>query len=436
MNTDAGAVRTKRVVIIGGGFGGTQTAQALKGRNVDVIVVDRRNHHIFQPLLYQVATAVLAPSEVAAPLRQLAHRQSNLSVILGEATEVDLAVGHVNVVPTDLPPRIIPYDYLVIASGVRPTYFGHDEFAAYAPALKTLTDAESIRARILAAFEFAEQTDDLDARARALTFVLVGAGATGVELAASIAQMARVTLASNFRRINPALSKIVLLDAASRVLPSFHETLSAKAAERLEALGVTIVTGVTVQSVDALGVVAGGNRIESNTVLWTAGVRGSAIVETLRTKTDRAGRALVDERLSIEHHPNVFVIGDAASLMQGERPLPGVAQVAVQQGRFVGRQISAALEGDSKKAGFRYSDRGNMAVVGKNFAVFERGRLRLSGVSIWFVWAFIHVMFLPQPQNRLRVQLQWLWSYMTGQRSSRLIPEAKETPVPARNRSE
>jgi NADH:ubiquinone reductase (H+-translocating) len=412
-----------RVVILGGGFGGVAAARALKNCDAELLLIDRRNHHIFQPLLYQVATAVLSPSEVAAPIRQLAQQQPNLSVLMAEVIDVDLQARQVHIRPTGLSTRPVDFDFLIVATGVRPTYFGHDEFAPHAPSLKTLTDAEGIRARLLSAYELAEHTDDPAARARALTFVLVGAGPTGVELAASIAQMARITLRSNFRRLDPGSTTIVLLEGTPRILPSFDAGLAAKAARRLQSLGVQVRTGVMVERVDEQGVTVAGERIASDTVLWTAGVQASPIVKCLNAKTDRAGRALVGPLLSLPAHPEVFVIGDAAAVMQGERPLPGVAQVAIQQGRFVGGQIAARLRNHPHSRPFRYWDRGNMAVVGKNFAVLERGSLRLSGATVWLLWALIHVMFLPQVQNRLRVQTQWLWSYFTGQRSSRLIPE-------------
>ena len=412
-----------RIAIVGGGFAGVAAARALKRADADVLLIDRRNHHIFQPLLYQVATAVLSPSEVAAPLRQLAQQQDNLSVLMAEVTDIDLSAGALSVSPPGLPPRSVSFDYLIVAAGVRATYFGHDEFAAHAPSLKTLTDAEAIRARILSAYELAEQTDDPQARARALTFVLVGAGPTGVELAASMAQMARITLRSNFRCIDPAQTRILLLEGGKRVLPSFDERLSRKVKRHLEALGVQVHTGVMVEHVDDQGVVVASGRIESNTVLWTAGVQAAPILQHLGVPADRVGRPIVGPSLSLTEHPHVFVVGDAAAATQDGRPLPGVAQVAIQQGRFVGRLIAGRLRGESQQRAFRYQDRGSIAVVGKNFAVFERGRLRLSGLSSWLLWALVHVMFLPQLQNRLRVQIQWLWSYVTGQRSSRLIPE-------------
>jgi NADH:ubiquinone reductase (H+-translocating) len=415
----------KRVVILGGGFGGVAAARSLKYADAEVLIIDRRNHHIFQPLLYQVATAVLAPSDVAAPLRQLAQQQPNLSVLLGEVTDIELAARRVKVSSPGLPVTDVPFDYLVVATGVRPTYFGHDEFAQFAPSLKTITDAESIRSRILSAYEMAEQMVEEADRARALTFVLVGAGPTGVELAASIAQMAHITLRSNFRRINPADTKILLIEGAGRVLPTFSEALSSKAAHHLSGLGVEMRTGVIVERVDASGVWVAGQLIESDTVLWTAGVQASPLIKQLGVKTDRAGRAMVGELLDIPGYPDAFVIGDASAVVRNEHPLPGVAQVAIQEGTFVGRLIAARIAGRPFTAEFRYRDRGNMAVVGKNFAVLERGKLQMSGTAIWILWALIHVMFLPQVQNRLRVQMQWLWSYFTGQRSSRLIPEPR-----------
>ncbi len=412
-----------RVVIVGGGFAGVSAAKALRDCPVDVLLIDRRNHHIFQPLLYQVATSVLAPADIAAPLRQLAERQGNLSIMMGEVTGVDRVAQTIRVTPAGLGERTISFAYLVVATGVRPSYFGHDEFAAHAQSLKTLADAESVRSRILGAYERAEQSDDAEERRRAQTFILVGAGPTGVELAASIAQMARITLRGNFRRIDPAASRIVLLEAGPRVLPSFDESLSRSAVERLQSLGVEVCTGARVEQIDADGVLVGGQRIASSTVLWTAGVQATTLISELRAKTDRAGRAWVEPGLHLDGDPNMFVVGDAACVLQDDRPVPGVAQAAIQQGSYVARRIAAAVEGQPDTTPFRYADRGNMAVVGMNFAVLERGRWRTSGVVTWFLWALLHVAFLPQMQNRLRVQIQWLWSYVSGQRSSRLIPE-------------
>src|SRR6516162_9184717 len=418
----------KRVVIIGAGFAGIAAARALRHADVDIVLIDRRNHHIFQPLLYQVATAILSPAEIAAPIRQLEVKQQNLSVLLAEVTGVDVASRTIEASFPGIGPRKIRFDYLVVAAGARPSYFGHDEFAQFAPGLKNLSDAEAIRAKILGAFEVAATTEDEGERARQMTFVLVGAGATGVELAASLAQMVKVTLRGNFRSIDPAKASIILVDAGKRVLPTFAESLSRRVTRRLTKLGVKVLTGVKVETVDAQGVVAGGNRIRSATVLWTAGVAASPIPKMLGTKTDRAGRALVDPFLKVVEAPGVFVAGDAASIVQDDHPVPGLAQAAIQEGRYVGRLIAKELKGRKVQRPFRYFDKGAMAVVGKNYAVLERGWLRTSGFLTWLVWAFVHILSLPQLQNRLRVQRQWLWSYFTGQRSSRLIPEPPRTP--------
>jgi NADH dehydrogenase len=420
---EAAPTKQKRVVIIGGGFAGIAAARALRRCDAEVILIDRRNHHIFQPLLYQVTTAVLAPAEIAAPIRQIEETQQNLTVMLAEVTAVDLSSRSVTVSYPASGAHKTTFDFLIIAAGMQSSYFGHDEFARYAPGLKNLSDAERIRTKILDAYELAELTDDESERSRLMTFVLVGGGATGVELAASMAQMATITLRGNFRRIDPAKTSIVLLEGGNRILPTFAESLSRKATRRLEKLGVKVLTGTRVEKVDEQGVVAGGKRIPSATVLWTAGVTASPVVRTLGVPTDRAGRLPVDPFSTVQGADGVFAVGDVAALSQGGRPLPGVAQVAIQQGHYVGRLISRQLKGRAPRRPFRYFDKGNMAVVGKNFAVLERGRIRTSGFVTWLIWVFIHVMFLPQLQNRLRVQRQWLWSYWTGQRGSRLISE-------------
>ena len=417
------SVRPKRIVIVGGGFAGIAAARALKRCDAEIVLIDQRNHHIFQPLLYQVATAVLAPSEIAAPMRQLAYKQKNVSVILAEVTDVDLNSRSVGASCAGVGIRKLEFDYLVIATGMRPSYFGHPEFARYAPGLKNLTDAETIRAKILCAYELVDMTDDENERARQMTFVLVGAGPTGVELAASMAQLAAVTLRGQFRRIDPARSSIILIEGGKRILPTFAERLAQKASRRLEKLGVRIMTGAKVEKVDENGVVADGKRIPSATVLWTAGVAPSPLVKLLGAKTDRAGRVAVGPFMNVEDVTGVFVVGDASSVVRNGRPVPGVAQAAIQQGRYVGRLISGQIKGREPKHPFRYFDKGSMAVVGKNFAILESGRLHMSGFATWLVWVFLHLMSLPQLQNRLRVQSQWFWSYFTGQRGSRLIPE-------------
>lgn len=420
--------RRRCVLIVGAGFAGVAVADALRHADVEILLVDRRNHHIFQPLLYQVATAVLAPAEIATPIRQLAAKQKNLNVLLAEVTSIDLKGQTIEASCPRIGSRKLEYEFLVIATGMRPFYFGHDEFAPFAPGLKTLSDAEAIRTRILSAFEVAEATDDEAERARQMTFVLVGAGPTGVELAASIAHMVSVTLRKNFHNIDPAKSRILLLDGGDRILPTFAESLSRKAASRLAKLGVKVSTGVRVEKVDEEGVIAGGARISSATVLWTAGVSASPVVKMLGTRTDRAGRAFVDPFMGISEAHNVFVVGDASTMSQDGHPVPGVAQAAIQQGKFVGRLISNRIKGHKDGRPFRYFSKGNMAVVGKNFAVLEAGRLRMAGAFTWLIWAALHVMALPQLQNRFRVQTQWFWSYLSGQRSSRLITEPLHDP--------
>jgi NADH:quinone reductase (non-electrogenic) len=416
----------KRVVIIGGGFAGIAAAHALRHADAEIVLIDRRNHHIFQPLLYQVATAILSPAEIAAPIRQLEAKQRNVTVLLAEVTAVNVASRTIDALSPGAGVRKIAFDYLVVATGMRPSYFGHDEFARYAPGLKNISDAETIRAKILGAFELAAATEDENERSRQMTFALVGAGPTGVELAGSLAHLVKVTLRGNFHRIDPSKSVIILLDASTRVLPTFAEPVSRRVTRRLTKLGVKVMTGVRVETVDEQGVVAGGTRIQSATVLWTAGVAASPIPKMLGTKTDRAGRALVDPFLKVVDTPGVFVVGDAASVMQKEHPVPGLAQAAIQEGRYVGRLIASELKGQEVRRPFRYFDKGTMAVVGKNYAVLERGRLHTGGFLTYLVWAFVHILSLPQLQNRLRVQRQWVWSYFTGQRSSRLIPEPHE----------
>src|ERR1700730_3909810 len=347
----------KRVVIVGGGVAGLAAAHALRHAEAEGVLIDRRNHHIFQPLLYQVATAVLSPAEIAAPIRQLEVKQRNLSVLLAEVTGVSLSDRTVDASCPGAGVRKVAFDFLVVATGMRPSYFGHDEFAPYAPGLKNLSDAETIRAKILGAFELADATDDEDERARAMTFILVGAGPTGVELAASMAQMAAVTLRGNFRRIDPAKTSIVLVEGGNRILPTFAESLYRKAARRLEKLGVKVLAGTKVEKVDEQGVIAGGKRIPSATVLCTAGVTVSQVVRTLGVLIDRAGRLPVDSFLMVPGVTGVFAVGDVAALSQDGRPLPGVAQVAIQQGHYAGQVVFDLLEGEAPCRPFRYFDK-------------------------------------------------------------------------------
>jgi NADH:ubiquinone reductase (H+-translocating) len=413
-----------RVVIVGGGFGGVAAAKRLRHAEVDVILIDQRNHQIFQPLLYQVATAVLAPSDVAAPLRQLTTVQPNLSVEMAEATGIDTKGRAVCAQLPNCASLDLPFDFLILAPGVAPNYFGHDAFEANAPGLKTLSDAETIRSKILRAYELAEATSDSSERRRLTTFVIVGGGPTGVELAATISHMARVTLRYDFRRIDPRQTHVVLLEGGKRILPSFDENLAAAALRQLNRLGVTVRTGAVAETIDAAGVTVSGELLPATTVIWAAGVTPSPLAALAGAPTDRSGRAEVSPNLETHHGSGIFVIGDAASVVLDGKPVPGVAQGALQQGAYAGEVIAARVAGRAEPAPFRYHDKGLMAVVGKDFALLQAPGSRLSGRLAWFIWAFIHIAFLPQLQNRLRVGLQWLWSYFTGQRSSRLITEA------------
>jgi NADH:ubiquinone reductase (H+-translocating) len=417
------------VIIVGGGFGGLAAARALKDAPVRVTLIGRRNHYLFQPLLYQVATAILSPSDIAAPIREILRKQRNTTVALLEVTRVDPDKRQVFFNYLDGGERSLPYDYLILATGVQQSYFGHDEFAPFAPGLKSLNDAIAIRDKLLQAFEIAELEEDPTQHRDLLTFVLVGAGPTGVEMAGTIADMIRNTLKSDFRRVDPRSARIILIEGAPRILPTFAESLSRKAHARLTRMGVEIRTGVLVEHVDEKGVVVVGERIASRTVLWTAGVTPSPAGQWLKAETDRAGRVRVLPDLTVSGRPEVFVVGDTTSLEQDGKPLPGVAQVALQQGRYAGRVIAARVTGQSPPRPFRYFDKGNMAVIGRNFAILETGRLRLSGFVAWLAWAAIHLAFLPQAGNRLMVFTQWAWSYVTKQRGSRLILGLHATPA-------
>ena len=410
-----------RVVIVGGGFGGLAAAKALRRAPVEVLLIDRTNHHLFQPLLYQVATSVLAPGQISAPIRGILGKQSNTTVILGEVIGVNKEERYVVANSSDRSQVHIPYDYLILATGQRHSYFGHDEFERFAPGLKSLADAVAIRNRVLQAFEQAEAEEDPSRHRDLLTFVLVGAGPTGVEMAAALGVLVQKTLRSEFRRIDPLSARIVLVDMASRVLGTFAEDLSDAAKERLETLGVEVRLGHGVDNIDEEGVIVGGERIASKTVIWTAGVAPSPAGKWLGVETDRAGRVKVQADLTVPGHPEIFVVGDTASLQQDGKPLPGVAQVAMQQGRYAGRLIGRRLSGTAPPPHFRYFDKGNMAVVGKGFAIMQSGKIHLSGFFAWLAWAGIHIQFLATANLRLSVFVQWVWTFLTGQRGSRLI---------------
>ncbi len=410
-----------QVVIVGGGFGGLAAAKALRRTTARVFLIDRANHHLFQPLLYQVATSVLTPGNIAAPIRGILRKQKNVTVLLGEVTGVDKERRCVFANSEDRRDVPVPYDYLILATGVRHSYFGHDEFEQFAPGLKSLADAVALRNKILAAFELAESEEDPKRHRDLLTFVIVGGGPTGVEMASAIAELVRRTLRSEFRRIDPTSARVVLVDRGSRVLGTFAEELSAAAKGRLETLGVEVRLAQGVDKVDEDGVVVAGERIASKTVIWAAGVAPSPAGKWLGVATDHAGRVKIQSDLTVAEHPEIMVVGDTAALDQDGKPLPGVAQVAIQQGRYAGKLIHARITGGSTPVPFRYFDKGNLAVVGRGFAVLESGKIRLSGVPAWLAWAMVHLLFLAQFSLRLSVFVQWAWTFLTGQRGSMLI---------------
>ena len=428
------AARPPKVVVVGGGFGGLSVVRGLRGAPVAVTLVDQRNFHLFQPLLYQVATGGLSPANIAAPLRALVKRQKNARVLLAEATGVDVEGRRLL-----LADGALPYDVLVVATGARHSYFGRPEWERPAPGLKTLEDATRIRARILAAFEEAEREEDPARRREALTFVVVGAGPTGVELAGALAEIARHTLRDEFRQIDPADARIVLVEGTARVLGSFSSKLSARAARDLARLGIELRTGTLVTEVGSQGVLLrrgdATEEIAARTILWAAGVEGSPLGRLLAraagAEIDRAGRVVVTPDLTLPGRPELFVIGDLA-LLPGPsgRPLPGVAPVAMQEGRHVARTIRDRLEGRPPRP-FRYVDKGSLATIGRASAVAEIGGLRFGGYPAWLAWLFVHLLYIVQFGNRVLVLVQWAWSYLTWARSARLITASQaETPSP------
>jgi NADH dehydrogenase len=410
-----------RIIIVGAGFGGLAAAKALKKTPAEILLIDRTNHHLFQPLLYQVATSVLTPSQIATPIRSVLRNQKNTTVIMGEVTGVDKDQKCVIVSDADRQNVPIAYDYLILATGATHSYFGHNEFAEYAPGLKSLADAEAARNKILQAFETAEAEEDAARHQDLLTFILVGAGPTGVEMAGALAIFVRSTLKSDFRRIDPAAARIVLVDMAPKVLGPFSDSLSKAAKQRLENLGVEVRLGHSVDQIDAGGIVIAGERIASATVIWTAGVAPSPAGKWLNVETDRAGRVRIQKDLTVPGHPEILVVGDTASLDQNGKPLAGVAQVAMQQGRYAGKLIHKRIVGSPPPHPFSYFDKGTMAVVGKGFAVLQSGKVQISGFAAWLTWAAVHLQFLATSSLRVGVFLQWAWTYLTGQRGDRLI---------------
>ena len=409
-----------RIVVVGAGFGGLEFTRAMGGAGADITLIDRRNHHLFQPLLYQVATTSLATSEIAWPVRHLLRRRRDVTTLLATVTAVD--TGGKRVLLAD--GGSIPYDTLVLATGARHAYFGRDEWEPFAPGLKTLEDATTIRRRILLAFERAEQEEDPAIRQALMTLVVIGGGPTGVELAGTIAELARETLRGEFRNIDTRQTKVVLVEAGERVLSAFDPKMSAYAKKALERLGVTVELGKPVSEVTAEGVTFGGRFLPARTTLWAAGVAASRAAEWLGAPADRAGRVIVEPDLSAPGHPDIFVIGDTAAISQPDgRPVPGVAPAAKQQGRHVAATVRKRLAGDDRPRPFIYRDDGQLATIGKRAAVVAFPWISLTGWPAWWLWGVAHIYFLIGFRNRLAVSLNWLWIYVTGQRSARLITQ-------------
>jgi NADH dehydrogenase len=410
------APQCPRVVIAGAGFGGIEAAKALRKADADVIVIDRQNHHCFQPLLYQVATAALSPADVAWPIRRILRKQKNATVLMAEIAGIDTGKRLVHADSVD-----VPYDFLVLATGATHSYFGHDEWAAAAPGLKSIEDATRVRRSILIAFERAELAADEAERRRLLTFVIVGAGATGVEMAGAIAEIARQTLAMDFRRIDPKTARIVVIEAGARVLPAFPPHLSDYVQRTLAQKGVEVMTSTRVVGVDPRGVDLERGRIDAATVIWAAGVVASPAARWLEAAHDRAARIEVGPDLSVAGHPEVFAIGDTAT--QGGRQIPGIAPAAKQMGSYVGRLIAARIAGKPALPPFRYRHHGDLATIGRHAAVVKLGRIELRGFIAWLFWSVIHILFLIDARDRVLVAVNWLWDYVTFQRGARLITQ-------------
>jgi NADH:ubiquinone reductase (H+-translocating) len=408
-----------RVVIVGAGFGGLETAFQLAGAPVEITVVDRRNHHLFQPLLYQVATASLATSEIAWPIRHLLRDRRDVTTLFATVSGVDAAAKQVQFDDGDM----VAYDTLVLATGARHAYFGHDEWEPFAPGLKTLEDATTLRRRILVAFERAERESDPERRAALLTFVIIGAGPTGVELAGTIAELARQTLPPDFRNIDTRKARVVLIEAGPRVLAGFADNLSAYAQASLERIDVEVKLGQAVTECSVDGVVYGDNRLDAKTIIWAAGVRASPAAEWLDAPADRAGRLEVEPDLTVPGHPDIFAIGDTVTIAAWNgQPVPGIAPAAKQQGRYVAAAIKTRLSGGTS-APFHYQHSGSLAQIGKRLAVIDFGRIKLRGTSAWWIWGIAHIYFLIGLRHRLSVALSWLWIYTRDQRAARLITQ-------------
>jgi len=416
-------VSKHRVVVVGGGFGGLQTVHGLKGADADITLIDRRNHHLFQPLLYQVATTVLATSEIAWPIRRLFRDRRDVTTVLDEVLGIDKGAKTVKLASG----RMVPYDTLVLATGARHAYFGRDEWESVAPGLKTLEDATTLRRRILLAFEraeMAEKTSELDSE---LTFAIIGAGPTGVEMAGMIAELANKVLPKEFRKIDTTRTRVMLIEAGPRVLPAFTEDLSAYTKTALEKLGVEVHTGKPVTAITEEGVTVGDAFIPCKTVIWAAGVQASPAARWIGASADRAGRAVVGPDLSVPEQPEIFVIGDTALVSQDDgKPVPGIAPAAKQQGEYVSKMIKTRLAGKPVPAAFHYRHQGSLATIGKRAAVIDFGKFKLTGGLAWWIWGLAHIYFLIGTRSRAAVAWSWLWIYLSGQHSARLITQ-KET---------
>src|SRR5881398_338565 len=416
------------VIIIGAGFGGLQAAKKLGRKNVRITVIDRTNYHLFQPLLYQVATAALSPADIAAPVRSALSKFKNVEVILAEVESVDVAAKKVKTADLEF-----DYDYLILATGARHSYFGHNDWEKLAPGLKSLEDAIELRRRILMAFEYAEKIDDEEARKAAMTFVIIGGGPTGVEMAGAIAEIARYTLAKDFRHIDPSQARVILIEGEPRLLAAFPEDLSVKAMKQLVDLGVEVRTGTRATKLSEAGLQAGDQFIPCRVKIWAAGNNASFVGKTLGMPVDRVGRVMVDDDLTIPSHPEVQVIGDLANFShQTGQPLPGVSPVAMQQGRHAAKNILRRIKNREPQR-FRYWDKGSMATIGRNKAVADLNIVHLSGLPAWLVWLFVHIIFLVGFRNRLAVLFQWAWAYFTFNKGARLITRnfQSETRPPA-----
>lgn len=405
-----------RVIIVGGGFGGLEAAKLLTKEPVRMTMIDRTNHHLFQPLLYEVATAALSPADIAAPIRGILGRCKNTEVILAEVKSVNVAAKTLN-----LGDQEMSYDYLILATGSRHSYFGHDEWEKLAPGLKSLEDAVEIRRRLLLAFEYAEKITDESAKAAAMTFVIIGGGPTGVEMAGAIAEIARYTLDKDFKHIDPSSARVILVEGDQRVLSSFPEDLSVSAMKQLKDLGVEVRTGIHAKNLTEGGLEVGDEFIPCRVKIWAAGNVASFVGKTMGVPVDNAGRVIVNEDLTIPGHPEVQVIGDLANFThQGGKPLPGVSPVAMQQGRHAARNILAMMDG-RKPQRFRYWNKGSMATIGRNKAVADLNFIHLSGLPAWLVWLFVHIIFLVGFRNRIAVLMEWAWAYVTFNKGARLI---------------